>query len=146
MTEKVVLDSSAIAAVFFREARSADVERVLEKAVELHTVDLAAAEVLNVAWKRIHLFKEDRGVISEALRAVIKFIGEVCVVHDSVDLATDALELALTIGVAGYDALFLALASREGAQLLTLDENLAAKVLASPHDHLILRNGKTRGG
>ncbi len=50
MADRVILDSSVIAAIFFKEASSERAERAVEN-YKLITVDLAIAEVANVAWK-----------------------------------------------------------------------------------------------
>ena len=48
MQNKVVLDSSVIAAIFFKEEASERSERVVEN-YNLITIDVAVAEVANVA-------------------------------------------------------------------------------------------------
>jgi len=50
MPDNVVLDSSVIAAIFFKEKASERAEKVAEK-YRLITVDVAVPEVANVAWK-----------------------------------------------------------------------------------------------
>jgi predicted nucleic acid-binding protein len=54
MPGKMALDSCAIAAMFFKEEAS---ERALKAATEsdMITLELAFAEVGNVAWKRVAL-------------------------------------------------------------------------------------------
>lgn len=57
MPPRAVLDSSVLAAMFFREASSS---RALKCASECDpvTLDLAMAEVGNVAWKPVLFFGE----------------------------------------------------------------------------------------
>ncbi len=65
MPDRYVLDSSIIAAIFFKEdASSKAVNAVAE--TEPITVDLAIAEVSDVAWEKVILFKEKEELISQA--------------------------------------------------------------------------------
>ena len=59
MSDKIILDSSLIAAIFFKEEASERAERAVENC-DLITVDLAAAEVANVSWKRVVFFNESK--------------------------------------------------------------------------------------
>ena len=71
MPDRVILDSSVIAAIFFKEESSARAERAAEN-YQLITVNLAFAEVANVAWKRVALFNESKKISvssSEDLKA-----------------------------------------------------------------------------
>ena len=66
MPDRVILDSAAIAAIFFKEESSERAERVAEN-YKLITVDLAIAEVANVAWKRVVFFNESKEIALKAL-------------------------------------------------------------------------------
>jgi len=52
MRDSVILDSSVIAAIFFKEEASERVEEALRD-YKLITVSIAIEEVANVAWKRV---------------------------------------------------------------------------------------------
>lgn len=65
---KLILDSSAISAIFFRENKSDAVENEIKKYDDLLTVDLAYSEVLNIAWKRVTFFGDNKNVILQALK------------------------------------------------------------------------------
>jgi predicted nucleic acid-binding protein len=123
MPDKVLVDSSVIAAIFFKEAASSRAERVLTECTVL-TVDLALAEVANVAWKRVVFFNESPEVALKALRASLEFIHTACEVISSEELLEPAFQLAIEDRIPIYDALFLAAAERENAPLLTRDEKL----------------------
>jgi len=77
MSDKVILDSSLIAAIFFKEETSERAERAVENC-DLITVDLAVAEVANVAWKRVVFFNESKKITLKALKGSIDFITGVC--------------------------------------------------------------------
>lgn len=123
MHDKVVLDSSVIAAIFFPE-------NITGKAIEIAashdciTVDLAYAEIANVAWKRVRHSTGNADTIKIALTTCNEFISETCTVIPAPDLILSAYELACDHGITVYDALFLAAAIRSGSSLVTADKKL----------------------
>jgi predicted nucleic acid-binding protein len=128
MPGKVVLDSGVIAAIFFLEdASDAAISCVRDQ--ECVTVDLAIAEVANVAWKKSVVFHQDPGMVAEALEGALAFIGETCEVLPAGDLAAEAFALACRENITVYDALFVAAAERKGIPLVTTDAALHAKTL-----------------
>ncbi len=83
------------------------------------SVDHIAKEVGNTIWKAYAkglITRDDAlGRFSNKLtRLVIRLFGEM-------DLIEDAIGIAIDEGITLYDSLYVALASREGAALLTLD-------------------------
>ena len=127
MPTEVALDSTAVSALFFRDPYSERVEVALKKFDEFRTLDLAFAEVGNVAWKRINLFKEDYATSSRALSAAADFITTVCRVSESREILPKALEVGVKYDIPIYDALFLVLADNAKTRLLTTDEKLHRK-------------------
>jgi predicted nucleic acid-binding protein len=127
MPDKVVLDSSVIAAMFFKEDAS---EQALKAVVEpdLVTVDLAVAEVGNVAWKQVVLSGEDADLALTVLQKCLSFIQDACNIIRSQDLVAEAYTIAVDNRIAFYDSLFLAAADREDVPLLTLDRKLYNKM------------------
>jgi predicted nucleic acid-binding protein len=127
MRDRAVFDSSVIAAIFFREEAS---PRALKIAAEFDpiTLDLAVAEVGNVAWKRVSIFREEKETALDALRDFREFIGTACTILNSSDLLVEAFGIAVTDEISFYDSLFLAAAVREGLPLLTLDKRLHDRV------------------
>jgi predicted nucleic acid-binding protein len=126
MLDRAVLDSSVIASLFFKEEAS---ERALEAVSECDsvTLDLAAAEVGNVAWKQVLLFGENKDLALRALHNCLSFISETCDLASSLDLALEAYEIAAQSKISFYDSLYMAAAKREGLPLLTLDRKLYEK-------------------
>lgn len=127
MPDKIVLDSSVIAAIFFKEEASERAESVAEKH-EIITVDVAAAEVGNVAWKRVVFFNESRKNTLKSLKKCIEFIMNVCDVINLQELAENGFEIAVAEKITFYDALFVAASKREKIPLLTLDKKLYEKL------------------
>jgi predicted nucleic acid-binding protein len=123
MPDNYILDSSIIAAIFFREKASTKaVQKIQDK--DLTTVDLAMAEVANVAWKRVTIFHENKEMIAEALKKSIEFINTVCEVITTEELIERSFQIALMEKTTLYDSLFLAASEKEKTPLLTLDKKL----------------------
>jgi predicted nucleic acid-binding protein len=127
MRDKAVFDSSVIAAIFFKEEASV---RALRSAAEFDpiTLDLAIAEVGNVAWKRVSFSGEKEERALEALWDCLEFISTTCTLQKSSDLLEEVFEIAVQEKVSFYDSLFLAAAERERVPLLTLDKKLHDRV------------------
>jgi len=123
MHDSVVLDSSIIAAIFFPEKISMKAIEVAE-GNDCSTVDLAYAEVANVAWKRAIQPEISLEDVRTALTESQAFIRETCRVIPAHDLVAEAFEMARSCRVTVYDALFLAAASRCGFPLVTADSRL----------------------
>ena len=125
--DKAFLDSSVIAAIFFKEEASV---RALKRAEECDpvTLDLAIAEVGNVVWKRVSNSREDEGRTMDALRDCLEFIRTACTLLESSDLLEEAFKIAVQDKISFYDSLFLAAAESERMPLLTLDKKLYERV------------------
>ncbi len=134
---KIVLDSSAIAALFFKDPFSNAVERTLKHYDEYYTVDFAVAEVTNVAWKRITLFSEDQEIIKKALDSAINFIETLCYVASTNKLYKDALNIGVNTRITIYDAAFLALANALKTKLLTCDTKLKNRLTGTKYFDLL---------
>ncbi len=138
MEGKVVLDSSTIVALFFREDMSERVEEEVEKYSEYYTVSQVFSEVANAAWKRIRIYGEDRDLSKQALEKAVEFISKVCRVEDTKTLLSSAFELALRDGIALYDALFVALAMKLNEKLLTTSSSFLSPLPHSKFSFCIL--------
>ena len=136
MLDRAVLDSSILAAMFFKEAAS---PRALKCASECDpvTLDLAMAEVGNVAWKQVIFFGESRDRASDTLQDCQDFIETACTVIKASDLSMKAFQIAVEDKVSYYDSLFLAAAEREGIPLMTLDQKLHEKAKAKRDIRLV---------
>jgi predicted nucleic acid-binding protein len=129
MPDRAVLDSSILAAVFFKEAASS---RALKCASECHpvTLDLAVVEVGNVAWKQVVFSGESKDRALDAFRDCQDFITTACTIMKASNLTAEAFEIAVENKISYYDSLFLAAAQEEEMPLLTLDKKLYEKVKA----------------
>jgi len=123
MHDNVVLDSSILAAIFFPEKISGKSLKIAENH-DCITVDLAYAEVANVAWKRSSLAGQDVATVKNMLDECTAFISETCQVLPAQNLVPAAYDLACRQRITVYDALFLAAAIHCSSPLVTADKKL----------------------
>jgi predicted nucleic acid-binding protein len=114
-------------AIFFKEDSSEKAEMAVEN-YKLITVDLAIAEVANVAWKRVMFFDESKEIALKALRKSTNFITGACEVISTRKLLEDAFAIAIEDKITIYDSFFIAASEREKVPLLTTDGKLYEKV------------------
>lgn len=126
--DKLILDSSAIAALFFKEEHSQKVEEIVERSSQIYTVSQAYSEVANAAWKRVIIYGEDKELVREAVGRATDFITNVCKVEQMENILTPAFELALENEITVYDALFIKLAIDLDGVVVTTDRKLSNKV------------------
>jgi len=124
----VVLDSSAIASIFFKDKSEQRVARAIHGYDKFSTVDVAFAEVGSVAWKSVVLFKEKIELSHVALKQAVDFIQDNIDVVSSWELLNQAFQLGTKCNVQIYDSLFLVLAKQLRTKVLTTDEKLCNKV------------------
>jgi len=129
MPDKIVLDSSVIAATFLREDGVSEVaEKIVEEYNSYYTLDLSIAEITNVAWKKVMFEKEPIEIVKDGLRMCIEFITSVCEVVNSAELYDAAFKIAIEKNISAYDSLFAALSIKYSAPLATADKKLFEKV------------------
>ena len=138
MPDSIVLDSSVIAAIYFTDPYSNWASSIVDRYEVCYTVDIAYAEVGNVAWKRIHIFGQPKEAVLLGLKKAIKFIDDVCIVIDSKSIMEDTIELALEAEIAIYDALFLYSAKTHNTRLATLDKNLVNKLKDTDYSNILI--------
>lgn len=121
---RVVVDASAFAALVFREP-AADVVRDRLEGATVFAPSLLRFELANTAWKKIRQQPEDAAKIIAALAIALDERSEL--IWQEVDPA-DTVLLAQATGMTAYDASYLWLAASLGADLVTLDQQLAKAV------------------
>jgi predicted nucleic acid-binding protein len=120
---RLIVDASVVAKLFATETDFGRARARVEGNDALVAPELVLAEVFNTLWK-----KHRRGEISsrhlDAARAVIrKPFSRLIPISDLFD---EAAELSVTLSHPIHDCLYLALASKLHALLLTADARLAA--------------------
>lgn len=124
MPGKTVIDSGAIAAIFFPEDLTARALNKLGLGAIL-TVDIALVDAAQVAAKRILSGEGSPDDVKEMLHDASVFINHICDQVPSGELIGPAFDLACDLHIPLYDALFVAAAVRERGELFTADKELA---------------------
>ena len=118
MTEYVV-DASVAIKWFVPEILEAEAKRWLDPFHILYAPDLLPSEFGNILWKKVRRGElseaEAKRIAGELRRAPITFLY-------SLNLLTDALNLAHRTGSTVYDCMYLAAAIEQGCQLVTADQ------------------------
>ena len=118
----VVVDASAMAAVVFYEAEGQTVRDRLEGA-RLFAPRLLAYEMANIAWKKARRAPNNAAAIFGSL--AVAFEREWDIAWRDAP-AIDVALVARATGLSAYDATYVWLAGSLGADLVTLDERIAA--------------------
>ena len=118
---RVVADASALAAVMFQEPGIDDVKLRLLGA-EVFAPRLLQFELANAAWKRI---RRQPGEALATLTVLQAALGEGSGIQWMDVNMTDVVLIAQATGLTAYDASYLWLAGSLGADLVTLDKQLA---------------------
>lgn len=120
-----VVDASALAALLFNEPEADTIAAQLDGS-QLAAPALLGFELANVCLIKSRRHPEQR----EALTAAFGMRGRLGVANATVD-HDGVLELASATGLTAYDASYLWLARQLGAELVTLDRQLANAARAS---------------
>ncbi|HSC28963.1 MAG TPA: type II toxin-antitoxin system VapC family toxin [Vicinamibacterales bacterium] len=124
-----VVDASVVVKWFVPEVHSDAARRLLDVAHDYFAPDLLSAESANTIWKKVRR----RELTLEDGQRLVADIGRVTVETVSCRaLAEDAHALANAIGQPVYDAMYVALAVRLDARLITADDRLEAALSAVP--------------
>jgi predicted nucleic acid-binding protein len=134
---RVVVDASALAALVFQEPAGDAIRRRLDGAA-VYAPTLLQFELANTALKKIKRRPADASKIIAALGLALD--AQYGLIWCDVD-ATDTVLLAHATGTTTYDASYLWLAASVGADLVTLDDQLAKAVdpLANPPERRPVR-------
>jgi predicted nucleic acid-binding protein len=113
------VDASALAALLFGEPEAEAIAEQLGDA-RLVAPDLIGFELANVCLVKTRRRPGDRTALAAAFRLRTHLaVEEITVDHDAV------VDLAVATGLTAYDASYLWLARRLGAELITLDRRLS---------------------
>lgn len=124
-----VVDASVVAAALFQEVHAEAARSLLVSNRPLLAPDLMVAEVAKVIWKRSRRGEIDAAEAQELLADVLRLPLRLTA---STELVETALELAVRTGRTVYDCMYLALALRNKAVLVTGDRRLANALVGSP--------------
>ena len=100
------------------------------------TVDLAYAEAANVLWNHVKIGRILVEEVAERAELLRRLIGTSRVFRAE-ELLIDAVKLAVDCGVTVYDALFVALAEKLKAKLVTTDRELFERLKDTKFEGLV---------
>ena len=124
-----IVDANICTKWMVTEEFSETAVRLLDDDIQLHAPALVWFEVGSALRKAVR-----RGDLDEA--SAIAMLASVDVyqvtIHAEPELAVRGLELSLATGQTAYDCAYLALAEREGVQLITADDRFVAGLAGTP--------------
>lgn len=129
----LVLDSSAAVELALRRKYSQNFAEHIKKADWVIAPDIYISEVTNVFWKYYQFHELPMDICQQALDYSVDLIDDFI---SSGDLFKESFSQACLMKHPVYDILFLVLARRHNASLLTLDKDL--RKLAKKHSLKLL--------
>ena len=127
---RLVVDASVAVKWFVEEEYSAEAGRLFDGAHELHAPRLLASEVGNALWRKARAGELNPGRVGALATAIHRVA--VRWTEDEV-ICPDAVRLALALDRPVYDCVYLALAHRVGATLVTADLRFANALSGTEH-------------
>ncbi|RLE93185.1 MAG: hypothetical protein DRN04_07920 [Thermoprotei archaeon] len=127
-----IIDASIYASVavkdeFYEKSRSFLTQ---SRSFRCITLDIALIEAYNALWKHVYLLKripiKNYRNIAVNLRKI--FEKSVRKIFNAIDIADDALNIAINYGITVYDSAHLALAEKTGYKLITYDKELKRRL------------------
>jgi predicted nucleic acid-binding protein len=123
---KIVLDASAALEVALNRNRATELSGQLDEADEVLAPELFVPEIVNAVWKLHRFGNLSLSACDGALEVLLEFVD---VLVSCKELYREAFLLSRTTRRPAYDMFYLALAKREDAALMTLDNALRKEAL-----------------
>lgn len=129
-----VVDASVAVKWLLVEDHSGAARQLATTGVELHAPRLLASEVANAVWVRSR-----RGEIERSRTgALVATISDMPLQwHQDETVCADATRLAVAYDRPVYDCMYLALAQRIGARLITADQRFANALAQTEHGDIV---------
>ena len=127
---RLVVDASVAVKWLVAEEDSDAADRLLAGGDDLYAPRLMVSEVANAVWRKARMGEIERGRAGILMAAVSEMP-----VHWSSDetVCVDAVRLAVALDRPVYDCVYLALAHRVDAQLVTADARFANALATTEH-------------
>ena len=127
---RLVVDASVAVKWLVAEEDSDAADRLLAGGDDLYAPRLMVSEVANAVWRKARMGEIERGRDGILMAAVSEMP-----VHWSSDetVCVDAVRLAVALDRPVYDCVYLALAHRVDAQLVTADARFANALATTEH-------------
>ena len=132
---RFVVDAS-VAVKWLVAEEDADVaDRLAASGQELHAPRLMVSEAANALWRKAQVHQIER---AEAGAAMALLTDMPVRWNDDETVGADAVRLALAIDHAVYDCIYLALAHRIGATVVTADRRFVTAVAPTEHGESVM--------
>ena len=132
---RLVVDASVAVKWLVEEEYSDAADRLLEGRHELFAPRLMASEVANVLWRKARMGEIERSRAG-ALAAAISEMAVNWTADEGI--CPDAVRLSLALDHPVYDCLYLALAHRIGATLVTADARFVNSLAETEHGQAVV--------
>lgn len=131
----LVVDASVAVKWLVAEEGSDFANRLVELGDDLHAPRLMASEVANTLWRKARL-----GELTSARAGTLMAAATEMPVRWNADetYCADALRLAVALDRPVYDCVYLALAYRIGARVVTADERFARALAPTEHGDTVM--------
>jgi len=132
---RFVVDASVAVKLLVDEPDSDAARELAASGEELHAPRLMASEVANALWRKARLGQIERAHAAAALAWLPDMP-----IHwnDDETIGADAVRLALALDHPVYDCMYLALAHRIGATVVTADRRFAVAVAPAGHGETVV--------
>lgn len=138
----LVVDASVAVKWLVVEEDSADARELVAADEELHVPRLLVSEVANAVWRKVRLSQVDRRAAGDLLATMSDMPVRW---HADETICGDAIRLAIAHDRPVYDMMYVALARRLGARVVTADQRLVNALAMTDHDGLVVALKKTTG-
>jgi predicted nucleic acid-binding protein len=133
---EIVVDPSVALCWFATEKETAFANRLIAAAVDLVAPLLILVELANGLRKKTRRGEMTANLAYSGLREIWRFVPQIA---DLSDLAEPAMALARELDHSVYDCVYLALARRRGATLVTQDQKMVARLARTRYRNDVVR-------
>lgn len=130
----LVVDASVAVKWLVVEEDSDDALGLVDGGEELHAPRLLVSEVANAVWRKVRLGEVDRGAAGQLLATMSDMPVRW---HADETICADAVRLAIAYDRPAYDFMYLALAQRLGARVVTADQRFVNALATTEHGGLV---------
>ena len=132
---RFVVDASVAVKLLVDEPDSDAARELAANGQELHAPRLMVSEVANALWRKARLGQIER---ADAGAALVLLSDMPMRWNDDETVSADAVRLALALDHPVYDCMYLALAHRIGATVVTADRRFVTAAAPTQHGEAVL--------
>ncbi len=132
---RFVIDASVVVKLLVDEPDSDAARELTASGEELHAPRLMVSEVANALWRKARLGQVER---AHADAALVSMTDMPVRWNDDETVSADVVRLALALDHPVYDCMYLALAHRIGATVVTADHRFVTAVAPTEHGETVL--------